>query len=512
MKPLFPFSHLPCALALAVLTATVPAAAHAGDWEKIASDHGRTVEVDASTIFDTDNAAKMSWKRAMLNDSEAKKAGYRSVRELNRYGCRGQTITTLKRIYLDNDDIIVREDTVTDPQRLMIQDGSLDEQVWRRVCGLPKTPASSHRSKKTVSNSIHRLADTAHQAALAVVPSAKAEMKPPPPRAVPIPVATADVKPAPQKASATSAPPDAMPIPMPNVPQTPAAPVVPRRPVLPATPPSQKPLDLLPPPQRGSAVHPYILPAPAKPERKPAAIDAPAPQPALSPTSSEDWGYSGATGPESWGKMRSEWKVCAEGKRQSPVDFAAARPVRVDLDPVKFDYRPTSFVIIDSPQQLRVRISESMGLEVRGQRYVLEGFTLHRPPETSIDGKTADLEAYFFHRGNKDRIAILAVQFTRGGQPNAPLQTLLNNLPLERGDSYIPQTTLDMAALLPVNPAHYLYMGSLTTPPCSEGVLWVVMKEPMTISDEQVEIFSRLHESNTRPPQPAFNRLILESR
>jgi carbonic anhydrase len=227
---------------------------------------------------------------------------------------------------------------------------------------------------------------------------------------------------------------------------------------------------------------------------------------------SEDWSYSGATGPEFWGKMRPEWKVCAEGKRQSPINFSAAKPFKVDLDPVKFDYRPTSFVIIDSPQQLRIINSESMSLEVRGQRYVLEGFTLHRPTETPIEGKASDMEAYFFHRGNKDQIALLVVQFVRGGQSNASLQILLNNLPLERGDSHMPRTTLDMTALLPTSSAHYLYMGSLTTPPCTEGVLWVVMKEPIPVSDEQIEIFSRLHESNARPPQPDFNRLILESR
>jgi carbonic anhydrase len=486
------------------------ATAHADNWEKITSDHGRTVEIDTSAIFDTDNAAKMSWKRTILNDSEAKKVGYRSVRELNRYGCRGQTITTLKRIYLDSSDNIVREDTVADPQRLMIQDGSLEERVWSRACGLPPASVSANRPK--TSKSIHRLADTANQAARTAAPPVKAEMKPPPPEAMPLPVVSADVKPVPQKASVTPASSDTMPIPMPSVPQTPAAPAVPRPPNLPAAPPSQKPLDLLPPPQRGPAVHPYILPAPLNPERKPASADTLVPQPAFSPTSSEDWGYSGATGPESWGKMRPEWRVCAEGKRQSPVDFMAARPLKVDLDPVKFDYRPTNFVIIDSPHQLRIRISEHMGLEVRGQRYVLEGFTLHHPAETSIDGKAADMEAYFFHRGAKDRIAILTVQFKRGGQANASLQTLLNNLPLERGDSHMPQTTLDMAALLPSSPAHFLYMGSLTTPPCTEGVLWVVMKEPMTISEEQHEIFSRLHENNARTPQPAFNRLILESR
>jgi len=292
---------------------------------------------------------------------------------------------------------------------------------------------------------------------------------------------------------------------MPEVPQKPATPVVPKRPEQSATQPQKRSPNTSPASRRGSAAQPLVLPAPTTPPR------ARAPAQHLSPESSESWSYSGATGPEFWGKLRPEWNLCAEGKRQSPIDFTVVKPVSVDLDPVKTDYRPSNFIVINGSQQLRVKITESMGMEVRGQRYVLEGFTLHRPAETRIDGKIADLEAHFFHRNDKGQIAVLAVQFVRGAQPSAPLQTLLNNLPLEKGDSYIPQTTLDMAALLPSSTAHYLYMGSLTTPPCTEGILWVVMKEPMTISDGQYEVFSLLHADNARPPQPAFDRLILES-
>jgi carbonic anhydrase len=253
------------------------------------------------------------------------------------------------------------------------------------------------------------------------------------------------------------------------------------------------------------------LPAPASSKPTRAAANTDAPQPALFPDKGEGWGYSGAIGPDFWGKLRPEWKQCAEGRRQSPIDFTAGKPFAVDLDPVKFDYRPASFVIINGPRQLRVKVGEGMGMEVRGQRYALEGFTVHRPAETLIGHKVADMEVHFFHRNSKGQIAVLAVHFSRGSQPNVPLQTLLNNLPLERGDSYAPQTMLDVGALLPPGKAHYLYMGSLTTPPCTEGVLWVVMKEPMTISDRQYEAFSRLHTDNARPPQPVFDRMILES-
>lgn len=232
----------------------------------------------------------------------------------------------------------------------------------------------------------------------------------------------------------------------------------------------------------------------------------------LLPDSSEAWSYEGATGPDFWGKLRPEWKLCSEGKRQSPVNLAETPSITAHLDPVKFDYRPAGFVITNGSRQLRVSVAEGLSMEVRGQSYALEGFTLHRPAETQIGGQAADMEAHFFHRNGKGQIAVLAVQFVRGVNANVPLQTILNNLPLEHGDSHKPQTSLDMAAFLPDSAAHYLYMGSLTAPPCTEGVLWVVMKEPLALSDEQAGIFSRLHAKSARPPQPAYDRLILESR
>jgi carbonic anhydrase len=224
------------------------------------------------------------------------------------------------------------------------------------------------------------------------------------------------------------------------------------------------------------------------------------------------WDYYGTDGPESWGRLRPEWRLCSEGTRQSPIDFGVSAPVAVDLDPVQFDYRPSRFRITRTEQQLQVKVEAGMGMEVRGRRYMLEGFVLHRPGEARIAGRAADMEVQFFHRDGAGRIAVLAVQAMRGDTSNALLQALLNNLPLEKGESYAPETLIDLAAFLPASPAHFLYMGSLSTPPCAEGVLWVVMKEPVTLSDEQFGIFSRLHPGNARPPQPANARLVLESR
>ncbi|MCL2591656.1 MAG: carbonic anhydrase family protein [Betaproteobacteria bacterium] len=558
---------------LAAVMATVPkTTCAAGAWEKVVSDSKHTVEIDSSTIFDAEHGAKVSWGRIVLNASEAKQAGYRTVKALNRYDCLGRSFTTVKRIYIDNDNHILREEAIPEQRPVTVRNNSIDEQVWRRVCGLAATSAGSKpgnygKAAPNAMNRVSKLADVANQAAWNTLQtiepsrvvqntssplpekssvfqqgnpdgSVKEKPVPLPPKAMLLPPASANEGAVPKSDPAaptatdslpTSIPPTPAPLPaaiapvlpiqikpitMPSVPQNPATPIAPKRPESPTVPQSQKRLPNVPPPlRRGSVTQPLVLPAPTPTvsARDRANNSAPAQQSVFFPESGEGWGYSDAIGPEFWGKLRPEWNLCAEGKRQSPIDFMSVKSVAVGLDPVKFDYRPANFVIINGSQQLRVRVTESMGMEVRGQRYVLEGFTLHRPAETRIDNKAADMEAHFFHRDGNGRVAVLAVQFVRGGQPSAPLQTLLNNLPLERGDSYVPLTTLDMAAFLPPDTSHYLYMGSLTTPPCTEGVLWVVMKEPMTLSDGQYEIFSHLHADNARPPQPAFDRLILES-
>ena len=513
MNPLLA-PYLPCALALAALTAATPVAANTDGWEKIVSNGTHSVEINPSSIFDAEHGVKVSWGRIVLSSPEAEQAGYRTIKAMNRYDCLARSFTTIKRVYIDDAGNILREETVPEQQPVTVRSHSVDEQIWRKVCGNaapPATASEGHRARTTPARpSIDKLADAASQAAQKALQAAASRKEAIPPSPKPLPAAT---EPPPIIPIATDAPPpptlpiQLTPIPMPAPPESPAAPTPPSRPELT---PQKRPLDASPPPRRTPETRPLVLPAPAAPARNMETRPAPAPAPHL--FTDEDWSYSGATGPEFWGKLRPEWKSCAEGKRQSPIDFMEGKPLTVSLDPVRFDYRPASFTIINTPRQLRIRVAEGMGMEVRNQRYALEGFTLHRPAETRFDNRIADMEAHFFHRGDKGQIAVLAVQFSRGNESSAPLQTLLNNLPLERGDSYKPQTALDMTGFLPPSPAHYLYMGSLTTPPCTEGVLWVVMKESMPLSDEQFEAFSRLHAENVRPTQPVFDRLILESR
>ena len=145
-----------------------------------------------------------------------------------------------------------------------------------------------------------------------------------------------------------------------------------------------------------------------------------------------------------------------------------------------------------------------------GRRYELVQFHFHRPSEERIDGKQFDMVAHLVHKDLDGRLAVVAVLLDRGAaQPL--VQSVWNNLPLEKGDEVAARAPLDLNDLLPPSASYFTYMGSLTTPPCSEGVLWMVMKQPVPVSAEQIGIFARLYPMNARPIQSASGRLIKES-
>ncbi|MEO8807729.1 MAG: carbonic anhydrase family protein [Burkholderiaceae bacterium] len=223
---------------------------------------------------------------------------------------------------------------------------------------------------------------------------------------------------------------------------------------------------------------------------------------------SAHWSYEGRGGPESWGQMKPEFAKCSSGARQSPIDIRDG--IKVSLDAVQFDYKPSAFRVIDNGHTVQVNVAAGNSIEVMGRRYELLQFHFHRPSEERIDGKQFDMVAHLVHKDLEGRLAVVAVLLERGSA--LPIvQSVWNNLPLEKGDEVAARLPLDMGALLPTERSYFTYMGSLTTPPCSEGVLWMVMKNPVQVSAEQIGIFSRLYPMNARPIQSASGRLIKES-
>ena len=220
------------------------------------------------------------------------------------------------------------------------------------------------------------------------------------------------------------------------------------------------------------------------------------------------WDYDGDQGPDAWGRMRPEFSKCATGQRQSPIDIRGG--IAVDLEPIRFDYRPSGFSVIDNGHTVQVNVDPGSSITITGKRYELVEFHFHRPSEERINGRQYDMAVHLVHKDAEGHIAVVAVLLDRGSAQSI-VQTVWNNLPLEKGDEVRAGARLDVAQLLPDDKRYYTYMGSLTTPPCSEGVLWMVMKQPVPISMDQVAIFSRLYPMNARPIQQADGRLIKES-
>jgi carbonic anhydrase len=217
------------------------------------------------------------------------------------------------------------------------------------------------------------------------------------------------------------------------------------------------------------------------------------------------WSYDGPGGPARWGQLRPEYAKCGTGTRQSPIDIRDG--IAVQLDPVQFDYKASAFGVLDTGRTVQVNVAPGNFIEVAGRRYELVRFDFQRPAEERINGRQFDMGVHLVHKDAEGRTAIVAVLLDRGAEQPV-VQSVWNNLPLERGEEVAAQASIDLSSLLPTDRRYFTYMGSMTTPPCREGVLWMVMKQPVSISSDQIAIFSRLYPMNARPVQAASGRLI----
>ena len=238
---------------------------------------------------------------------------------------------------------------------------------------------------------------------------------------------------------------------------------------------------------------------PARPGKKGVAPKAAAPA---------TWSYSGAGAPEHWADLSPDNKLCAAGTRQSPIDIRDG--IKVELEKIQFDYPPSGFSVIDNGHTIQVNLAPGGSLTVMGRRFELVQFHFHRPSEERINGRGFDMVAHLVHKDADGRLAVLAVLLEQG-RDQPVVQTIWNNLPLEKGAALKAPGLLDVNQLLPEDRGYAIYMGSLTEPPCSEDVLWMVMRQPVQLSANQMGIFSKLYPMNARPVQPSAGRLIKES-
>jgi carbonic anhydrase len=223
------------------------------------------------------------------------------------------------------------------------------------------------------------------------------------------------------------------------------------------------------------------------------------------------WGYKGSTGPTHWSKMESEFASCGVGREQSPIDIRNDAVQAADLPPIAFSYKLTPLSIVDNGHTIQVNVAPGSSIDVAGHRYELAQFHFHRPSEESIDGKRHSMVAHLVHKDAQGRLAVVAVLLSDGAL-NPMVATLWANLPAHGGESAPTGVQIDPADLLPADRGYYTFAGSLTTPPCSEGVTWFVLKNPSTLSSGEIERFASLYPMNARPVQPLNGRTVRASR
>ena len=234
--------------------------------------------------------------------------------------------------------------------------------------------------------------------------------------------------------------------------------------------------------------------------------------PVIASAAGHHWSYSGETGPSHWAGLEPGYAACGIGKAQSPIDIKTADVRRQKMPPLSFHYEPTSLHVIDNGHTIQVNLSLGNSLAIAGDRYQLVQFHFHHPSEEEIDGKHSDMVAHLVHKDAGGNLAVVAVLLKKGSA-NPLVGTLWKNIPKEKGkEAQVDAVTINVADLLPEKRGYYTFQGSLTTPPCSEGVRWFVLKSPTTVSAEQVAGFGKLYAMNARPVQPLNGREIAASK
>lgn len=608
--------------------------AQAAEWRVVSKSEGSTVEIDTAGQIRAELGRKVVWARLTLSPAQAQKAGYTMVKALNRYDCQGMRFVTVKRVYFDADNNIVREDAPANEREISLVPGTVDERLFRQVCSptqmaellklaqdasraaqgdsdksvvsandrdvakvqtvadhtiekverkadkaaksddsesdtakpkekvaekatssgrkkfiqmddlraaaaesqremgdAPVKPSSAEASKEKLSRNSEKMSaekmsdkpskesskesakdsvkDSAKESAKDTAKGKSLELAKDPEKmpgkgeklvnrranAEEVNDALKEVGKAPTKPKAEVETPRAPAMrEFPEMPRRAAKLVVPKAAVV--------------KPTKPAVVAAYVPPAPPSAEQAAAEHAA-----SLAAHGGEGrWSYDGEFGPANWGRLKPEWSACAIGKRQSPIDIRDG--IKVDLPAIKFNYRTTAFTVVDNGHTVQVNVGEGSNITVNGRDYQLVQFHFHKPAEERINGRVYDMVLHLVHKDYDGRLAEIAVplEVLPTAVEHAGIQSVWNNLPLEKGSGMSAETLLDLNGLLPLNKNYFTYMGSLTTPPCTEGVLWIVMKTPLVVTADQVAVFSRLYRNNARPVQAANERLIKESR
>lgn len=224
------------------------------------------------------------------------------------------------------------------------------------------------------------------------------------------------------------------------------------------------------------------------------------------------WSYSGDAGPENWGELSPEYALCADGSAQSPIDIRDASAL--NLVDIAFHYGESANNIFNNGHTIQVNIDAGSAIVYNGITYELLQFHFHSPSEHTIDGVSAPLEIHFVHQDpNSGALAVVGILLSEGEDDNEAYAAVFDHLPAQVGAPEAAGEPIALAALLPEARAYYTYQGSLTTPPCSEIVRWLLLDTPVELSAGQIAAFTAIYDANARPVQPLGRRdLLLDSK
>ncbi len=228
------------------------------------------------------------------------------------------------------------------------------------------------------------------------------------------------------------------------------------------------------------------------------------------------WGYKASNGPSRWGEMNPEWVLCAKGKKQSPINLTG--PTREIVDVMRLNFPAANLTVvhqahvvdvIDNGHTIQVNYDKGETFQIGNESYELRQYHFHSPSEHTVNGRHYPMEMHLVHESKAAKLAVIGVLIEEG-QHNKAFDAVWSNLPKTVGQEvHLEDVQVDIDEMLPKNNSTYRYSGSLTTPPCSEGVSWFVYVEPIQLSSDQIQAFREIFHGNNRPTQPLNDRTIV---
>jgi len=221
------------------------------------------------------------------------------------------------------------------------------------------------------------------------------------------------------------------------------------------------------------------------------------------------WGYYGSKGPSNWGRLDPAYSACSKGKDQSPIDIRGTKTDRA-LKPIEFHYLSGPVTLFNTGNTIQGIVGPGSYIVANGVRYDLQQFHFHRPSEHLVKGKVSDLEIHLVHKSADGKFAVIAVRVNEG-RVNGSLAAIWPSLPKAPGATAPIRDPFNPLGLLPTDRAYWTYTGSLTEPPCTEGVQWFVLEDGTELAGDQLSAFAAIYQDNARQVQDPHGRKVESS-